>query len=149
MKIINYIITTIKYAFIGVGWGTLIHYITTILINKGFYPTVPSFAHKFDNLSNAVGVQLLLFAILGILQGYSSYIFRKENISLSARTIAHFFLILVPLWIVGIILHWFSFSKTSMIIFFLTFTILYIIFYTLTYINEKRKIELINKKLNN
>ncbi|MBF0713359.1 DUF3021 domain-containing protein [Gemella sp. GH3] len=149
MKIINQIFTIIKFAFIGVGWGSIIHYITNVSIHNEFSPTVPSFATKFDNLSKAVGVQLLLFALLGILQGYSGYIFEKENISLLTRAIIHYLFILVPLFIVGNILHWFHFTQKSLISFFIISTGIYFIIFTILYFVERRKIITINQKLNN
>ncbi|EJN94673.1 DUF3021 domain-containing protein [Streptococcus ratti] len=145
MKTLKYII---RNAFIGMGIGSLVNCLITIF----FFPNskslgIPSFTQMFSSSSKASAVQLLIFASLGILQGAASRLFENERLSLLAASAIHYFLILLPLMVSGVYLHWFAIAWSSFVQFLLLASVIYCFIYLFFYLVHKKDIEEINKRL--
>ncbi|QWQ39074.1 DUF3021 domain-containing protein [Gemella sp. zg-570] len=144
MKILKEIIL---YSIIGIGFGTLLHYIiTTFILDYSFSPVVPNFASKFNNIDTAVGLQLLVFALIGVSQGFARNIFKQDNY-LFRQSIIHYFLITLPLLLGGYYLHWFELDLKKLLRFLIFVSLIYFILFLIFYFSTKKKIDEINKKL--
>ena len=111
MKILKQIIT---YSFIGIGIGSLMNYFIAIFFFFIFNPLgVPSFVQLFSSVSQATAVQLFIFALLGVLQGFASSLFKNEKLSLLTTSLIHYLFIVLPLLVAGAYLHWFYFFPFS------------------------------------
>ncbi|MGT2948496.1 DUF3021 domain-containing protein [Streptococcus devriesei] len=145
MKIAKHIIS---YAFIGMGIGSFINcLITTLFFPNSSSLGIPSFTHMFSSASQAGAVQLLIFALLGILQGAAGRLFKNERLSLLSATAIHYFLILIPLVLSGIYLHWFKMAWASFGLFLLLASIIYSFIYLFLYLTQKKDVQEINKRL--
>ena len=139
----------IAYTFIGVGIGTLATYLASLIIGKGFSPAIPVFLEQFPDKTTAIGVQLMIFAGLGILQGMAGSIFSKVDAkrSLLALTGIHYGLIVLPLLLAGWYLRWFSLNLPAFIGFLLLVSGIYGVVYLFNYLAIKKDIREINTKL--
>ncbi|MGT2925236.1 DUF3021 domain-containing protein [Streptococcus caviae] len=145
MKTLKYII---RNAFIGMGIGSLVSCLITIFFFQNSNSLgIPSFTQMFSSNSQASAVQLLIFAALGILQGAANKLFKNERLSLLAATAMHYFLILIPLMLSGIYLHWFAIAWSSFVPFLLFVSVIYCFIYLFLYLMHKKDIEKINRRL--
>lgn len=134
------------FMLLGIGVGNVINLIFSILSGK-FYPGVPLYIQRFDNLNMAVLIQTLVYAILGILQGLAGKVFQsKLNDNIIIVFVSHYFLIIIPLVLAGYYLKWFS-SVTTLILMLITATVVYILIGIVQYFSIKNSIREINIKL--
>lgn len=145
MKILKQIIT---YSFIGIGIGSLMNYFIAIFFFPNSNPLgVPSFVQLFSSVSQATAVQLFIFALLGVLQGFASSLFKNEKLSLLTTSLIHYLFIVLPLLLAGSYLHWFYMTWKYFVFSFLLVSIIYILIYLFCYFENKKNIQKINKKL--
>lgn len=136
------------YALMGLGMGSLATYLASLVVGRGFSPAVPAFMEQFQSDISAVGVQLVIFAGLGMAQGMAGSVFHQaEKYSLLWLTCLHYSLIVVPLLVAGWYLRWFQFSVTSLLGMLVFISFLYVAIYVFNYVMIKRDIGAINTKL--
>ena len=134
------------FMLLGIGVGNVINLIFGILYGQ-FYPGMPLYIQSFDNLNTAVLIQTLVYAILGILQGLAGKVFQsKLNDNIVIVFVSHYFLIMLPLVLVGYYLKWFS-SLTTLILMLITATVVYVLIGIVRYFSVKNSISEINIKL--
>ena len=134
------------FMLLGIGVGNVINLIFGILYGQ-FYPGMPLYIQSFDNLNTAVLIQTLVYAILGLLQGLAGKVFQsKLNDNIVIVFASHYFLIMLPLVLVGYYLKWFS-SLTTLILMLITATVVYILIGIVRYFSIKNSISEINIKL--
>lgn len=134
------------FMLLGIGVGNVINLIFGILYGQ-FYPGMPLYIQSFDNLNTAVLIQTLVYAILGLLQGLAGKVFQsKLNDNIVIVFVSHYFLIMLPLVLVGYYLKWFS-SLTTLILMLITATVVYILIGIVRYFSIKNSISEINIKL--
>ncbi|MGT2929195.1 DUF3021 domain-containing protein [Streptococcus dentasini] len=136
-------------ALIGIGAGELISFLAVVLVGKGYAPAVPSFIQEFDTITQAVGVQLLIFAVLGCVQGMASFLFQsvRDKQGLLFITSLHYGLVVLPLLAAGWYLHWFSLTWLSFAGMFLSISLVYTLIFLINYLSVRRDIGRINAKL--
>ncbi|WP_057491125.1 DUF3021 domain-containing protein [Streptococcus orisasini] len=145
MKILKQIIS---YSFIGIGIGSVMNYVIAIFFFPNSNPLgVPSFVHHFSSASQATAVQLFIFALLGILQGFASDLFRNEKLSLLTTSLIHYLFIVLPLVLAGFYLHWFHMTWIYLAFFLFAVSIIYILIYLFCYFAHKKEIQKINNRL--
>ena len=101
----------------------------------------------FSSVSQATAVQLFIFALLGVLQGFASSLFKNEKLSLLTTSLIHYLFIVLPLLLAGSYLHWFYMTRKYFVFSFLLVSIIYILIYLFCYFENKKNIQKINKKL--
>lgn len=134
------------FMLLGIGAGNVINLVFGILYGQ-FYPGVPLYIQRFDDLNMAVLIQTLVYAILGILQGLAGKVFQsKLNDNIVIVFVSHYFLIMLPLVLAGYYLKWFS-SVTTLILMLITATVVYILIGIVRYFSIKNSVREINIKL--
>lgn len=136
----------INSVLIGIGIGTLIALFFSALNNADtFYISNPKFLEKFDNKLLASTVTISLYALLGLLSYLSSKIFEIKSFSLIKKTIIHYMVLLICIFIIGYIFSWHTLKDSLK--FLIIYTIIYIFIWTINYILIKIEIKKINNKL--
>ena len=138
----------VVFSLIGVGIGSILSLVFS-LIHGEYAPGVPEFLDGFSNTNKAMIVQTIIFIVLGILQGFSSEIFKnagEQNFKMIF--LKHYLLIMLPLLLAGYYLKWFVGLKTLMLM--LVFSsFLYAVIALVSYLSVRNDIKKINSKLSN
>ncbi|MEX2804723.1 DUF3021 domain-containing protein [Streptococcus sp. H31] len=146
MKLLKQIIPS---AFIGVGIGTLINFMFALVTGSDFSFGLPAFVEQFHSETFAAGLQIIIFALLGISQGLASNIFTlahyKQN--LLAISILHYLLIVFPLLTAAWYLRWFSASWPALLALLLSVSFTYLLIYIFNYLLIRKDILAINQEL--
>ncbi|AXQ79602.1 DUF3021 domain-containing protein [Streptococcus chenjunshii] len=146
MKLLKQIIPS---AFIGMGIGTLVNFMFVLVTGRDFSFGLPAFIDQFPSETVAAGLQLIIFAVLGISQGLAGNLFTiahyKQN--LLVISILHYLLIIFPLLSAAWYLRWFSASWLAFLALLLSVSFTYLLIYTFNYLMIKRDILSINQKL--
>lgn len=141
MKILKTIIIS---AIIGLGIGNLLNLSLSIIGGYAYQPGVPTFLNQFDSFNQAVLIEFILYAALGICQGLAGYIFQIEKRSIATTILSHYGLIMLPLVVVGAYLHWFPFHLWGIAGFLLIASLLYLGIGFFLYTSSKKDVETIN-----
>ena len=138
----------VVFSLIGVGIGSILSLVFS-LIHGEYSPGVPEFLDSFSNTNNAMTVQTIIFIVLGILQGFSSEIFKNvDEQNFKMIFLKHYLLIMLPLLLAGYYLKWFVGLKTLiMMLVFSSF--LYAVIALVSYLSVRNDIKKINSKLSN
>ena len=138
----------VAFGLMGIGIGSILS-LAFSLIHEDYSPGVPEFLESFSNTNKAMIVQTIIFIVLGILQGFSSEIFKnagEQNFKMIF--LKHYLLIMLPLLLAGYYLKWFVGLKTLMLM--LVFSsFLYAVIALVSYLSVRNDIKKINSKLSN
>lgn len=132
----------IIYVLIGIGLGNFFHLLSLNLSSENYISTFPTFKEMFASELSAVTTQNIIYAIIGVIQGFASKIFRT-NYGLLLQTVVHYLVIALPL----ILLYSFFLGGSSLITILTTINFIYILVYIFMYLHNKNKINKINAKL--
>ena len=145
----KYIKKILGSALIGVGIGSVISLVMVYIFSNTYHPGVPSFLEKFSDVRDAVAVEFLVYALIGIISGLSGFLYQdiKEN-QIFIRTTIHYFIVIITVVTAGWYLHWGGINSISRVISVLIIaTIIYFIIWGLEYLQIKKNINEINKHL--
>ncbi len=132
----------------GIAIGYLITIISSAIWGEGYYaPCVPGLAEQMGSEINAVILQTVLCALLGMICGGGSVIWDIEEWSIARQTGIYFLLILAAMMPAAYVLHWMEHSLAGVIQYFGIFTIIFASVWMLQYMSVLRKIRAINAKL--
>lgn len=144
----------LKCGGLGFILGVFISYTISILVSlvwtNGYYsPVVPSIIQIAKNEINAVILQFLLSGTLGIAFASASIIWEFDNWSVLKQTFVHFCVSTLVMLPIAYICNWMEHSIWGLISYLLIFVIIYIIVWFIQYNVWKRKIQIINSKIQN
>jgi len=126
----------------------LITIINSFIIGGGnYYAAAPGLLKLCGTQNGAVFLQFILAGGLGAVMGVSSIIWEIDSWSLTLQTVVHFFMITVSMLIVAYCCYWMNHTVKSLIAWILMFVVIYIIIWIICYTNYKRKINQVNKSL--
>lgn len=146
-KIINNAIT-------GIVGGVFIGFMISLIFSYAsgsttYYPSSIEFVSRFHGTLAATLTSAALWGLIGVVSAASSLIFTDTDWSIVKMTVIHFsltYFICLPL---AFLAGWFSFNFSS----FVSFTILWIILYTIMYVTSmiaaRKKVASLNQKLKN
>ena len=138
----------VAFGLMGIGIGSILS-LAFSLIHGDYSPGVPEFLESFSNTNKAMIAQTIIFIVLGILQGFSSGIFKnvgEQNFKMIF--LKHYLLIILPLLLAGYYLKWFAELKT-LILMIVFSSFLYGVIALMSYLSVKNDIKKINGKLAN
>lgn len=127
---------------IGVGIGSLIEAILSIFLHinivgvSSFVESVPSGYAKI--------IQCILYGGFGIVGLLTSKIY-KLKIHLALKTILQFMCLIIYFLIVGTYLRWTS--TRNLLFSLIIFVVIYLVIWTLIYIERKKEVDMINMNL--
>ena len=136
----------VAFGLMGIGIGSILS-LAFSLIHGDYSPGVPEFLESFSNTNKAMVVQTIIFVVLGVLQGFSSEIFKnagEQNFKMIF--LKHYLLIMLPLLLAGYYLKWFVGLKSLMLVF---SSFLYAVIALVSYLSVRNDIKKINSKLSN
>lgn len=148
----------IKRGIIGIPIGITIGYFITILIslsvgNGDYSPCVPEFIALMENEINAVILQTIFCALLGLGFAASSVIWEIENWNIVKQTGIYFLIISIIMLPIAYFAYWMEHSVAGFLIYFgifvLSFVIVWIIQFTIGRQNVRKMNEKIKKVKNN
>lgn len=139
---------------VGLLGGIVISFLITIGISifmgdGNYYPCVPILIERMGNELNAVIVQTILSAVLGVGFAGSSFIWEKEDWSLLKQTGIYFTIISVLMMIVAYICEWMEHSVKGVLSYFAIFLVIFVIVWIVQYTIWKRRISKISSKIQN
>lgn len=140
-------------SMIGIFVGISISYMITILISlcmgaNEYYPCVPSLTEQFGTETYAVGVQVVLSALLGAVFGGISVIWEMENWSLVKQSLIYFLIASVAMLPIAYLAHWMEHSLKGFLMYFGIYLGIFVVTWLTQYIIWKIKIKKMNQKLN-
>lgn len=127
---------------IGVGIGSLVEAIISIFLHinivgvSSFVESVPSGYAKI--------IQCILYGGFGIIGLLTSKIY-KLKIHLALKTILQFMCLIIYFLIVGTYLRWTS--TRNLLFSLIIFVVIYLVIWTLIYIERKKEVDMINMNL--
>lgn len=142
-------------AIAGILFGLLTSVLTSYIYGNGaYYPMSPyASATKFyESFTNELGIFVIAIAcwsLIGIMFALAGRIYQNENWSIIQMTAAHFIIVAFCLFPLSIVGGWYPLTFGNVIEFFVIFIVLYIIFWTISFMKNYLHIKRINEKLNN
>ncbi len=138
----------IYYFPVGILVGHIISIIISFIYGNGYYLTCsPQFINKIGNEINALILQTILCGIIGSSFASLSIIFEIEKWSLLKQTIIYFISTSIIMMFIAYNLYWVEHNINSILIYFFTFAMFFIIFWIIQYLIFKNNINKINKKI--
>jgi len=128
----------------GVTIGVFISLFVNVVLKTDYYsPATPKLIESLgSNLSTLVN--FLLYGFIGIGSVFSTSIFNIESLSLLTKTILHFFVVQLIIFLVSLVLDWVE----SYFIFVLPISIVvYIIIWLVFFLQQKKDINSLNEGL--
>ena len=133
---------------VGILIGYIITIISSFIYGNGHYiPCSPNFIKMIGNEINAIILQSILCGIIGSSFGSFSIIFDIEKWSLLKQTIVYFIITLIIMMYISYFAHWIEHSLKGILMQFISFTIFFIIFWTIQFLIYKNNINKINKNI--
>lgn len=141
-------------ASIGTVGGVFIGFIISLILSyvsgsMTYSPSSMEFVSRFHGTLAATATSATIWGLIGIVSAVSSLIFTSTDWSIVKMTIIHFSLTYFVCLPLGFLAGWFSFNFGS----FVTFTIMWIIIYTISYftsmIAARKEVSAMNHKLKN
>lgn len=137
---------------IGIPTGITIGYLITIIVSliwgKGYYsPCVPELILVMGNEINAVILQTILCALLGVAFAASSVIWEMEYWSIAKQTGIYFFITSMVMMPTAWFLYWMEHTITGFLSYTGIFVMIFIFVWLTQYCMNMRDIKKINAKL--
>ncbi|ANZ58383.1 hypothetical protein BGL34_00185 [Fructilactobacillus lindneri] len=141
-----------KRILCGAGFGTFFGFWNAVFFSwiyhsTEFIPSTPIFMQHFTSNLTATIVSGLLWMIIGMVFSFSGLIFRKDNWSITKKTIVHFcvtYTLFLPL---AVLCGWFKIGFWNLILFTMIFIIIYIFIWISSMIEARQNVLLVNQKL--
>lgn len=138
---------------LGFPLGITIAYAITILfslaLGDGSYsPVVPSLIKTVGSEIGAVVLQAALSGLLGAVFAAASVIWEIENWSIAKQTGVYFLIGSVAMLPTAYLTEWMAHSLFGFLLYFASFTAMFIIIWVIQYFLWKQKIQAMNKKIN-
>ncbi len=145
---------TLLRGLLGFPLGIAIGYVITIIISlgwgKGYYsPCVPSLVETVGSEIGAVVLQAVLSGLLGASFAAASVIWEIENWSIAKQTGIYFFIASITMLPIAYFTEWMEHTLIGFLLYFGTFIAIFIIIWMIQYCFWKRKIQALNKKIDN
>ena len=142
----------INYTFRFSAEGTLYGLIASLFYNFSnknsvYYPSVPSFTAKFANPLNAMTVSVILWALMGLVFGFGSFVFAIRQWSLLKKTIVSFIIYYIGFTPLAFLAGWFSLNIVNFMIFTGLFILIYVTIWFIRSYQVIREIREINNKI--
>lgn len=145
-KIITRIISGIP---IGITIGYLVTIILSLIFGNGSYsPCVPELISLTGNQINAVVLQTVLCALLGMTFGGASVIWEAENLSIAKQTGLYFLITYAVMIPTAYLLNWMERTAIGFLIYSGIFVFIYIAIWISQFLRIKKEVKKINLKLN-
>lgn len=134
----------VKGLLISVSEGITIGLLISVLFNyiyqnKYFLPSSPDFVNKFNSPLNALIISIIIWAAMGMIFYFASYIFELEKISVTKQTIYHFLVTYIGYTILTIYAGWYPLNIKWITIYTGIYILVYLFFW-LSAMKEARKI---------
>lgn len=134
----------IKGLLLSVSEGITIGLLISVLFNyiyqnKYLLPSSPDFVNKFNSPLDALIVSIIIWAVMGMIFYFASYIFELERISVTKQTIYHFLVTYIGYTILTIYAGWFPLNIQWITIYTAIYILVYLFFW-LSAMKEARKI---------
>ncbi|MFA7108430.1 MAG: DUF3021 domain-containing protein [Sphaerochaetaceae bacterium] len=128
----------------GVTIGVFVSLFVNVMLKTDYYsPATPKLVESLgSNLSTLVN--FLLYGVIGIVSVFSTSIFNIESLSLLTKTILHFLVVQLGVFLVSLVLGWVE----SYFIFVLPISIvIYITIWLVIFLQQKKDIKSLNDGL--
>ena len=133
---------------VGISIGYLISIVTSLIWGQGYYtPCVPELIDTMGSEINAVLVQTLLYAVLGLTFGAGSLIWSKDSWSLAGQTVLYFLITVAVMLPTAYFLRWMEHSIAGFLIYLGVFAAIFLLIWLIEYSIIRRNIRKMNEKL--
>ena len=144
-KIIHYIIRfSVEGTFIGLVVSIFLNYSSK---SSAYYPSNPSFTTKFATPLDAMTVSVILWALMGLVFGFGSFVFAIRQWSLLKKTIVSFIIYYIGFTPLAFLAGWFSLNIVNFMIFTGLFILIYVTIWFIRSYQVIREIREINNKI--
>ena len=144
-KIIHYIIRfSVEGTFIGLVVSIFLNYSSK---SSAYYPSNPSFTTKFATPLDAMTVSVILWALMGLVFGFGSFVFAIRQWSILKRTIVSFIIYYIGFTPLAFLAGWFPANIVNFMIFTGLFILIYVIVWFIRSYQVIREIREINNKI--
>lgn len=142
----------LKRVITGFPSGIAIGYIITIIISLTlgdgmFHSCAPILAAKYGNEINAVIIQTILSAVLGMTCAGASVIWEMDHWSIVKQTGLYFAIVSAAVMGVAYICEWMEHSVTGFICYFLIFFAIFVVAWMVQYFIWKHRISRLKPKI--
>ncbi|WP_180213474.1 DUF3021 domain-containing protein [Bombilactobacillus mellis] len=142
----------ISYTFRFSAEGTLYGLIVSLFYNfsnksSAYYPSDPSFTTKFANPLSAMTVSVILWALMGLVFGFGSFVFAIRQWSLLKKTIVSFIIYYIGFTPLAFLAGWFTLNIVNFMIFTGLFILIYVTIWFIRSYQVIREIREINNKI--
>ena len=142
----------ISYTFRFSAEGTLYGLIVSLCYNffnqnSTYYPSDPSFTTKFATPLNAMTVSVILWALMGLVFGFGSFVFAIRQWSLLKKTIINFIIYYIGFTPLAFLAGWFPLNIVNFMIFTGIFILIYITIWFIRSYTIRKEIREINNKI--
>lgn len=132
----------------GISIGYLISIVTSLIWGQGYYtPCTPELIDTMGSEINAVLVQTLLYAVLGLTFGASSLIWSKDSWSLAGQTVFYFLITAAVMLPTAYFLRWMEHSLGGFLSYLGIYTGIFVCIWLSEYAAIRRNIKKMNAKL--
>ncbi len=137
--------------FIGIAIGQLISLAFSLFaIRDGnYYPTPPDLVIDMGGTLNAALIQVAMSGLIGMIFAGGSVVWDMEDLSLLKQTIYYFAIGILAIFPAGYVLRWMERSLTGLILFSLTYIMIFFIIWIANYAVYLIKVRGLNSKFNN
>lgn len=138
---------------LGIALGTIISIIFSLLFAGGQYNPVNPYSFMGDiYYSHFTNIQIMILAVLvwsaiGVTFSLSSLIFTNLTFSRFVTTVLHFIIMLCIFFPLALLAGWFPLKVSAILIFIITFIIIYFIIWQILNRKNKKEIEDINTSI--
>ena len=144
-KIIHYIIRfSVEGTFIGLVVSIFLNYSSK---SSAYYPSNPSFTTKFATPLDAMTVSVILWALMGLVFGFGSFVFAISQWSLLKKTIVSFIIYYIGFTPLAFLAGWFTLNIVNFMIFTELFILIYVTIWFIRSYQVIREIREINNKI--
>lgn len=139
----------IMRGLLGLPTGIAIGFVITLIIsacigNGSFYPVTPELIDTMGNELNAVILQTVLCAVMGVGFAAASVIWELDSWSLAKQSGIYFMIISVIMMPIAYVTHWMKHTALGVLSYVAIFVAIFIIVWLSQYLLWKRKIKKMN-----
>lgn len=132
----------------GIAIGFVVPLIISIIRGSGDYiPCTPALVELAGSEINAVIIQMVCSAFIGVASGVGSLIYEIENWSLFRQTATYFLLNGAAINITALTCRWMDFSILSTIVFLIQYAVIFFIIWFIIYAVNYHNIKKMNSKI--
>lgn len=133
---------------LGLSIGYLITIVISLVWAEGYYaPCVPALAERMGSEINAVILQALLCAILGMGFGGSSVIWEIEEWGIAKQTGIYFLIVSLIMMPIAYISYWMEHTLKGILSYFGIFALIFAIVWLIQYGRAKHSVRRMNEKM--